>query len=363
MQTSRSDGRCQSALGLISLMAALASGGCSDRGGGAIGPADAARSEAGVTRVPIEAAPVDVAAVALACQQYGSAFCAKLEACAPRTFARDHASLAACQSSTERTCRESLTLPGQMMTLASLSSCIRGVEMFTCQARPSLPPACPAGRGNLAEGNPCRQTSQCRRTHYCRIPTGMECGLCHPPLPAGAECTSSDLCEPGSRCVLPGNGPIGQCLGSMKLRGQGCSPFDQCEPGTLCTAGTCTEPTREPAPPPTAPPPPANLGEDCSRVSCDSRQDGLYCNRLTSICEPMLPLAMPGQPCGTLVDGSGGIVYCTPGTSCVGRQGLTRTCEADLPTGAACQPTLGPRCARPATCVSGTCQERDPICA
>src|SRR6185436_5807203 len=106
---------------------------------------------------------------------------------------------------------------------------------------------------------------------------------------------------------------------------------------------------------------PANLGEDCSRAPCDSRQDGIYCNRLTMRCEAMLPLAAVGEPCGTLVDGSGGVVYCPPGTSCVNKQGLSRTCEPDLVVDEPCRPgnNAGPRCALPAACLDGKCQERE----
>ncbi len=353
------------------LLAAFVDLACSDdRGASAPAPVspDAAIPDAPpagtsmVMKVPIDQPPLDLEAINQACQQYSAALCAKLAACAPRTFARDHGTVARCEMNTARTCRDTMTLPGQIMTPASLSSCTRGVEMFTCQTRPSVPPACPMGRGDLQEGNPCRQTAQCKRTLYCRVAPGADCGLCHPPLPAGAECTVTDQCEAPSRCVTS-IGSMGQCLGAAKMRGQSCGPFDQCEPGTTCAAGKCVDPPMPPQMPPPAPMGPANLGEDCSRVSCDSRQDGIYCNRLTNTCEPMLPLAMPGQPCGTLVDGSTGTISCPAGFSCVNKQGLTRTCEPDLAVGEPCRSVANAsRCVPPAVCFEGKCQEREIAC-
>ena len=229
--------------------------------------------------------------------------------------------------------------------------------MFTCQTRPSIPPACPGAGATWSRAIRVVRALSADGTSTAGYRWAWNAACAIPHWPPARNVPRRISVSPAADACCPATDRSASAWGPPGCAGESCTPFDQCEPGTVCLGGTCTEPPGVTPMPPTAPLPPANLGDDCSRVSCDARQDGIYCNRITSKCEAMLPLAMPGQPCGPLLDGSGGTVFCTAGATCVGRQGLTRTCEPDLPVGEACQATLGARCARPATCVSGRCQE------
>jgi len=110
----------------------------------------------------------------------------------------------------------------------------------------------------------------------------------------------------------------------------------------------------------TALPPGSRPGAPCATFEeCDGRFG--YCNRLNGKCEAYPPLVRAGENCGTRVDGSGETINCVPGTSCVATLGaLVRSCLPDLPVGAACHPTVGGRCTRPAACIDATCQIAPP---
>jgi hypothetical protein len=316
--------------------------------------------DGGVTKVPYDARPVDEAMVQMVCDRYTAAFCAKLKECSQRTFDLNYGTIDRCVSITTRQCHVELTTPGWGGTINSVSACVTSVMSQTCADRvPNCPGTStnnpiPTPAGTLQVGNPCSQSFQCRSGAYCRVLAGSECGLCFPPLPAGAECVRGDQCV-NSTCLTVTNsaGTFGQCV-PFKKRGEVCSPVDTCEARTVCVGGQCVD--AMPAPPA---PPPVGRGEDCSKAACDTRMD-IYCNRVTLKCEPLLPLANAGEPCGTLVDGSNGQIQCVAGTTCVGVMGLTRTCVADLALGMACNPTGGARCALPAECVNRACALRDP---
>jgi hypothetical protein len=359
------------------VLAGLVASGCGSNGGGDVPrdagpdrPADAPPRptipDGGLVKVPFDARPVDLMAVQSTCEKYAAAACPKLKECAPRSFDSQFANLAQCQSATTRLCVLLLSSPGYGATLASVSACVTSVSMQTCADNVPVCPSTsrtnlvPVPAGTLQAGNPCFSSFQCRSGLYCHLGPTLDCGLCSPPLPAGADCIPGlDACEVGS-CLQIGSGLRGLCP-TQRRRGEACGVLDTCERGTTCTMGACMD-----TPPPQMMPMPMAMpgkaGDDCSRTACDNRLD-LYCNRLTMKCDPLPPLAKAGEACGSLLDGSGATIQCVGGTTCLGVMGLTRTCVADLEAGKPCNPLTGARCANPNVCTNGTCQARDfPVC-
>lgn len=334
-------------------------------------PARPTIPDGGVTKVPFDARPVDVQAVQAACDRYATAVCPKLKECAQRSFDSQYASVAQCQATTSRLCVLLLSSPGYGGTLPNLSACVTSVSSQTCADNV---PACPAtsrtslvpvpSPGTLQIGNPCFSSFQCKSGLFCRVSPMSDCGLCSPPLPAGAECNplGNDICETG-QCLIVQGQRIGGLCPTARKRGEPCGVLDVCERGTTCTNGACADvapPNMMPMPP--QPIMPGKAGDDCMRAPCDTRMD-LYCNRLTLKCEALPPLAKAGEPCGPLLDGSGGTIQCVGGTTCLGVMGLTRTCVPDLDAGKPCNPLTGARCAIPNVCTNGTCQPRTfPAC-
>jgi hypothetical protein len=292
--------------------------------------------------MPAPAAPPEVVD---ACSKYAEAECANFKECSRALFDRVYGTDEVCRANVARSCRNALTTPSIGETPGHRVACAEATRTWSCNDRLSNrpPPACTRPPGMLAMGAPCRASSQCGAGLYCGVSRGQVCGTCIPQAQPDGPCLlGANACTGGGACLFTsGTGP-GTCVVNRR-EGEACGFRDFCEAGTSCINGVCAART-------------GGLDADCSSTSaiCDSRQD-LYCNQLTRKCERNPPLARPGEPCGTLQDGTFANVNCVPGSNCVAAGGFVRMCLANLSEGATCHPQIGARCDVGLGCIDGKC--------
>jgi hypothetical protein len=220
-------------------------------------------------------------------------------------------------------------------------------------AMPSTGACAQMFEGTVANGGPCLLAVECA-SGVCD-PTGSSCtGRCC----LGTCVAATELPVNGGSCWQPGNycgegticrsvdtpsGPAATC-GALLAEGQPCGPGDSCAADLFCFGvnsgmhmGTCAHA--------------AATGSACpdtldGSAACASR--AAFCNLMTTICMPKVPI---GGPCP---DGSQCVDYadCDP----------THTCVARLRRGDACDENgNGPSCLSPLGCTGGVCAFQPPM--
>jgi hypothetical protein len=322
----------------------------------------------------------DDSAIAAACAGEATAACGLRHTCdvlEPDGVAYDvevtFGDLQTCIARTAQTCIDNLHVADTSTTIDHVNACAQTMPAESCSDfydnNPTARCEQQAGPGEI--GSACSSIAQCS-TAFCAVAPHDICGTCQPLPLAGATCASSNDCGHGLVCATPPAMPfsMGVCppapttgtCAAVVPDGMPClTGTNPCAEGEMCfrddpatsTMGTCM--------------PVAVLGAACDNArqtapSCDPH--GLSCN--ASTCQPTL-LAQPGETCGSV---NGHNVACEGGGSCAKptRCTPTGTCVAPAADDAACSidPTTGPTCLSPATClvgsdgVTGTCELSSP---
>src|SRR5262249_26873477 len=144
-----------------------------------------------------------------ACNQFGTAICAALEACGPALLQYLYGTMANCVSRQALGCSTDQTAPGTGRTTTQIVACAQAVPSITCSdlAAGNIPDVCQPVPGTVINGAGCGSSAQCQSTHCEKPDTG--CGTCAPRQPAAGNCTSNDGCNVGlvcanNKCVTPG---------------------------------------------------------------------------------------------------------------------------------------------------------------
>jgi hypothetical protein len=311
------------------------------------------------TPLPVTDAGLPVVAPATedACRSSAIHICHKIRTCRPASFSVIYADDEECRVQSERTCRLGLVFPGVGDTPARVAACADAIKDLNCDQwnLDTAPAACTVPAGTLPDGAACNVAAQCQAGSSCKFdplppgtaPPPTRCGRCARRPTENQPCDfNGTLCAAGHICISTGTTPTPVCLRTRKA-GDACTGRDICEFPSACIQDKCqaSYTLRE--------------GDPCRNVTqrCDIRLD-LYCNGLTGTCQRRMQAARPGQPCGTLYDGSNTFVDCEPTATCTGvsQGGFVSVCVARVGEGEACTTTTpGPRCKVGLVCGAGKC--------
>lgn len=287
---------------------------------------------------------------AQACGSSATTQCQKLMTCSATLFAERYPDMPTCVSRLTANCTTSLAAASTGNNASYVEACVAAYPAWACSdylLGINTPAACVPHQGMLANGAACAFSAQCQST-YCSVGTTSVCGTC------------TQEPRPGDSCATTSCGPNLNCTKAMTCAapagsGAPCNTTDTpCQDGLVCVGstasamGTCQTAV-------------ATAGAACNPAnktgpSCDSRQ-GLSCNSMTKVCDPVTPAA-PSAPCGTMNDD---YIPCAAEAFCNNAAGMAGTCVPAAADGAACDTAAGPNCQLPAKCVtssgtSGTCQ-------
>ncbi len=270
-----------------------------------------------------------------ACTDFGSAVCGAVDACSPALVQLQYGGISTCQMRAQTTCSTALGANGTGMTPDTMEACAKALSGDSCAnvVSNNPPGACNAVAGQLANGMPCGDPSQCQ-SQYCNTGTDGTCGACG--TRAGATCVRDADCNYGQLCV----GTPKTCV-APGMSGASCDDNHPCNKTLACKGGACAAPDE--------------AGGTCvignaNNVfgSCDSLK-GLYCG-LTKTCQA-IAFASAGQPCGVK---NGVLTACAANGTC----SAAGTCDAAVADGASC--TAASHCLPPAQCSGGVCKLPDP---
>jgi len=309
------------ALGIAAALVLAVCSGCSSNKSSSGGGFDAgAEAEAGggVT-------------VAQACNDFATAVCGRLQACAPFSIQTIYGDQATCVQRTALGCSPSLGASGSQITAAQMDACAQALGAETCdQALDNAQPAACNVPGTLASGAACGSDAQCQSGHCKLSMPGTVCGTCAPRAAAGGSCGADGDCAAGLVCAPSSSGKGGTCATPAEA-GASCSATQPCVRTLACIGGKCQTPV-------------GPNGACSAATDCDLAQ-GLYCDPQSKTCK-QTQTATAGQPC-LFVNGT--LTACTASASCVPVDGGTEgTCHPTAADGNPCGPGIG--CVAPAIC-------------
>lgn len=265
------------------------------------------------------AGPADAgsdSAIIKACNDFGFAYCTRLQACSGTTLELRFKDFTTCQTIYSSQCKGSGTVPSTGSTPAGEEACVAAIPNWTCTdflVSRNSPPACTVAAGQLPIGATCSNRQQCQSA-YCGVPNGAACGACQPPVTIGDSCATTP-CQEGLTCEGT------TCVEQSEL-GSACNANQPCIDGLTCVAGICVQGI-------------ATLNAACvfNGAGCNSF-DGLSCNVQLGTCQTTA-LVQPGGACGTVGNQATACISgsCLRGV-CVGNIGYQQPCELD--GGAAC---------------------------
>ncbi len=281
-----------------------------------------------------------------ACDDYASAICERIEACAPFYLKLGLSTRDQCMARFKINCPSVFTATGTSATPTRLAQCATDARSLSCDDvfGRNTPASCRFEPGELADGAACGTDAQCKNK-LCRLPASNTCGACSTPGTAGAACERNEDCDAGLGCAQK------KCVAFGKA-GAKCDAATPCIATYSCVGGVCAIPLEAGA----TCTPSLNFSENpCNFLK------GLFCHTKNNVCATV-DLVAPGSPCGFINDT---IVGCSAGdckTDALGKG----TCVAKAADGATCETeTSGngerlPKCQDPARCVSGVCKITDP---
>lgn len=286
-------------------------------GGGGSGGSAGAGAQPDPCRVDIDPA----------CAQYASAYCGRVDTCAPFWMRYHWGSLVDCAARLGADCTRRLAALGTALTAGHMASCASGLLATGCDdlLGNRLPAACGSPPGPLQVGFGCDTGGQCETAFCAGEGEPGDCGWCSAVPDEGSAC--SDRCGPGLTC----DGGICRPLGVLS---DPCDDTAPCLDLYDCYNDVCTAPLGE--------------GEQCDPAgqttpACDVAR-GLGCDASDAQCAPVSWVGW-GAACGL-----GILAFCDEGTclggTCVARAG---DCEP-------CDPTEGPVCQPLAWCINGRCE-------
>jgi len=266
-----------------------------------------------------------------ACDTF-TAYCQKLNACAPAFVKIGYGTVDECNARFKLSCVDSTKAPDSGLTASTISACSAALSGAACTDVIYRKVTACNITGGRSNGMACGADSQCT-TGYCAQSDGA-CGVCSALVGAGNGCMVDDDCQAGlvcnsaSLCVLPGGA------------GGNCNASQPCAYGLYCLNNACATDSETP-------------GGTCNPAlaeSCDILK-GIYCDGSVSTCKN-LGFGAPGDNCGLV---AGQFVLCSTG-QCIyptvdATEGVCRGLAAD---GATCDATT--LCEAPARCVSGHCK-------
>lgn len=266
------------------------------------------------------------------CNSLGTAICNKVEQCAPLDVQLVYGDVQTCVARVALGCNADMSVAPVSST--QMSACSSAVSQADCQVflRGDSQPAACTFTGSLANGKACGTGQQCQ-SGYCNLASGF-CGTCAPRATTGSACTSTYGCQSGLVCNSS------NVCAKVAAAGGNCAATSDCAAGLVCVSGKCAAAVA--------------LGQPCTPGACD-QYAGQFCDG--QVCAK-LPVAATGQPCGFV---NGKDIQCSGGGTCKLGQGQQQgTCVAPAKDGASCDPTNGPDCLSPASCVNGKCTVPDP---
>ncbi len=285
-----------------------------------------------------------------ACLDNAKAQCAKLDECRQNGVANAYGAMGACVSRMHDNCVTSHMAPGTGNTADATEACATALPGESCQDFLQGNPvaACAQKTGSLGDGTACAYNAQCT-SGFCAVPKGSLCGACAPVPAAGDPCDTVASCGPDKTCTpmqtcQPWVAAGGACDGKTEV----CAPGSSCVIPAMATMGTCHADA-------------ASLAATCdfkrqTGPACDANA-GLYCAN-TNACIAVSYVAA-GSACGAMKGTADDV--CTNGSSC-----FAGTCLALAAEGGACDLAAGPGCMNPGRCVvsgggtAGTCALPDP---
>lgn len=273
-----------------------------------------------------------------ACAQFATAFCGRLEACAPFVGQVLYGDRTMCESRAALGCMLDLEVADSNHTPTDMVACAHDASNASCAdlLANDLPTSCQIKPGLRQNGQGCGSSWQCASTHCEK--SSSDCGVCAPRSAAGGSCTVDEGCDLGlvcatQRCVAPGalNAPCGDAA--------------PCRGGLTCSAANkmCVTPL--------------GVGASCEndKNACDFAK-GVGCNGFASParCE-MVASAKGGEACGIV---NNTLTICIVLNSCNGISLIPLqtmgTCPNPAGDGQQCNDNV--HCLPPANCVGGLCR-------
>ena len=310
--------RAAAGLLLAGTVVALSScGSCSSSSDqGAPGGDAAAGSAPGVDLTP---------SASKACLTYATAFCGRLDACAPFFLQASYGDVVTCAQRAAKGCMPALSAGGSQVTPSQMETCAAAIEAQSCdEALDNQQPSACDVRGALPLLSACGVGSQCA-SGYCRLTSGL-CGICAEHVGATAACLVDADCSATLVCNL------GACVGPS-VAGAPCGPTAPCMRTLTCRDAKCQTPV--------------SVGGTCTApTDCDGAH-GAFCNAKTQTCA-QTQLVPTGHPCGLV---GGEVVGCAGGESCGNLTAAGQgTCHPTAVDGAPCGPDIA--CIPPAVCTA-----------
>ncbi|MBI2388185.1 MAG: hypothetical protein HYV09_01100 [Deltaproteobacteria bacterium] len=290
-------------------------------------------------------APADVGDAQIdGCEALATAYCARLDGCAPAVVFRAFGDTETCRKRVVLDCGSAIGAAGAHLQRSGLENCAEAVTTMACTDLFTglHPSACAKPEGERISGAGCSYAAQCRSSCLrTSVSVDRWCGRCDPE-PTEPECDAvaphefqlvKPIDVPGlSRGTDRSGCPQGLvCSGEKRCvegaaQGAACSDTEPCLRPLVCDGGTCKKLGARAAP--------CGLG----MVACNV-YEGLWCasGRCVDIRK-----ADEGQPCPA--DLGGNIPLCARSSTCV-----EGTCVPTKPDGAAC--VMGSDCLWPAVCL------------
>ena len=278
---------------------------------------------------------------AQACTDLATAYCTKVQGCAPIFVEVSFGDVAGCIARASQSCVTALVGNGTSASPATHEACAAGFASASCDdlLNGKPPSACVIAPGKLADAAACGEDAQCQSA-FCGKPAGAYCGTCARPPAAGDACIGgrcglSLACGANAKCVTPGaldatcdaNTP---CLTTLSCGNGKCA-------AALAPGATC-DPQQKTTP-------------GCQTTA------GYYCNTVTTKCT-QVTVGTTNQQCGVARNG---VTLCSAAGFCRGATATTPgVCIGAAADGAACDDTKGPACMAGSHCVSAVCKKDDP---
>jgi hypothetical protein len=282
-----------------------------------------------------------------ACADAANALCTKISACSALFLQITYGDLATCASRAKVSCVGSLNAKGIGQKPSDLEACVQALPGTSCDDAldHNLPAACQAIPGQLANGAPCGDSSQCKST-FCNRAKSHSCGACASPPANGASCTQDSNCPTGSICSKAGTCVIPGAAGAQcDSMNQPCKLTLVCKPSASGDGGAMTGVCAAPD----------AAGVGCTASTCDLI-GGNFCDPASMKCKS-ISAASAGQTCGY---SNGTYALCAAAGLCNPPNATVGTCMASAPDGMNCDSTNGPPCMAPAVCENGVCTIPNP---
>lgn len=261
-----------------------------------------------------------------------TAYCDKINECAPLVVKLSYGSVEECRTRFAIQCKDAVKAPDSGLTANALAACGTALATATCEDVLYRKVAACNIVGGRSNGMACGTGAQCSST-YC-AQSNAACGVCAALVGAGSACMVDDDCLAGLVC-----GNDAHCV-TPAAAGSICNDNQPCIYGTYCRNGSCANGATA-------------AGATCEgalATSCNILK-GVYCDSTVAKCAN-IAFAANGDPCGIV---SAKFTYCSKGTciyaDAVSTQGICGALAAD---GATCDATTF--CEAPAICSSGKCK-------